>query len=92
MEGMASRALQNSLGDTKLDRELKVISYQVLSLLHVQGNFLGCADDVQLQCWQFTAQVYFELQKLRKKLTVPSFKFERNSETLFTENEVRQHN
>ena len=91
-DGMPSRAPQNNLaGDHPQDRRLKGISEQVLHLLHAQAHTLDHSDrQLQLQCWQWAAQLYFWLQKLRKDLAVPDCK-SGTSKNLFTMNDVEHH-
>jgi len=79
-------------GDTTLDVDMRDISQKVLNLLHVQAQLLGKPErQAQLQCWQVTAEVYFGLQYLRKKLARPNLKLKQNSNTLFSNKEVQQH-
>ena len=64
---------------------------KVLNILNAQTHTLDHADrQLQLQCWQQTAQLFFNLKEVRKSLVIPGFKTE-VSEKLFTMKDVEQH-
>ena len=97
LEGLPQRPPDNNLLPEyrkKQDTHLRVLSQQLLNVLRIWSHkFRGQMDTaVELQLWQYVAEVYHHLQGERKDLSVPGSAVAQSSSSssrLFTEEDVK---